>query len=75
MLKNPPEQYTVGMILRQTEGSLSPVTYDDMDSREREAVISRIWTQLEDAIDGIVDNITLRDLVEWQTELISQYVI
>jgi DNA-binding IscR family transcriptional regulator len=63
------------MILRQTEGSLSPVTYDDMDSREREAVISRIWTQLEEAIDGIVDNITLRDLVEWQTELISQYVI
>ncbi len=75
MLKEAPEQYTVGMILRQTEGSLSPVIYDDSDSMEREAVISRIWKQLETAIDNIVDNITLRDLVEWQTEMVNQYVI
>lgn len=75
LLKEAPEQYTVGMILRQTEGSLSPVIYDDSDSMEREAVISRIWEQLETAIDNIVDNITLRDLVEWQTELVNQYVI
>lgn len=75
MLKNPPEEYTVGMILRQTEGSLVPVTYDDADSLERESVIARVWTQLEDAINDIVDNITLRDLVEWQNEQVGQYVI
>jgi Rrf2 family protein len=75
MLKNPPEQYTVGMILRQTEGSLSPVSYEDSGSMEREAVISRIWTQLEEAIDNIVDNITLRDLVEWQNEMANEYII
>jgi Rrf2 family protein len=75
MLKNSPEYYTVGMILRQTEGSLSPVNYDDVDSMEREAVLFRIWNQLEDAIDNIVDNITLRDMVEWQSELANEYVI
>lgn len=75
MLKEAPEYYTVGMILRLTEGSLSPVDYDDSAAMEREAVIVRIWRQLEKAIDDIVDNITLKDLVEWQSEMANQYVI
>ncbi|MGN0153558.1 MAG: RrF2 family transcriptional regulator [Lachnospiraceae bacterium] len=75
MLKKEPDQYTVGMILRLTEGSLAPVTYDDSDSFERESVTARIWDQLEEAINNIVDNITLKDLVDWQTEQVSQYVI
>lgn len=75
MLKKEPDQYTVGMILRLTEGSLAPVTYDDSDSCERESVTARIWDRLEDAINNIVDNITLKDLVDWQTEQVSQYVI
>lgn len=75
MLKNAPEEYTVGMILRQTEGSLTPVNYDDAGSLERESVTIRIWEQLSEAINDIVDNITLRDLVDWQAEQVSQYVI
>lgn len=75
MLKNAPEKYTVGMILRQTEGSLAPVSYDDTNSYEREFVTARIWTQLEDAINNVVDNITLKDLVDWQAEQINQYMI
>lgn len=75
MLRYTPEQYTVGMILRQTEGSISVVSYDDSGNSEQETAISRIWKQLDDAIDNIVDNITLRDMVEWQTEMVSQYVI
>lgn len=75
MLKNAPEEYTVGMILRQTEGSLAPVNYDDAATLERESAIARIWEQLSEAINNIVNNITLKDLVEWQTEQISQYVI
>ena len=75
ILKNPPEQYTVGMILRQTEGSLSPVNYDDAGPLEQESVTVRIWDQLSEAINNIVDNITLKDLVDWQTEQVSQYVI
>ena len=68
MLKNPPEQYTVGMILRQTEGSLTPVSIDDETSYERQSVTTRIWTKMEGAINEIVDGITLKDLVDWQME-------
>lgn len=75
MLKNAPEQYTVGMILRQTEGSLAPVSYDGVNSYEREFVTAKIWAQLEEAINNIVDNITLKDLVDWQEEQINQYII
>ena len=75
MLRYSPEEYTVGMILRQTEGALVPVSYDDDESREREAVIGRIWTKLEKAVNDVVDHITLKDLVEWQSEQVGQYVI
>lgn len=75
ILKNPPESYTVGMILRQTEGNLAPASYDDASTPEQESVIVRIWEQLSEAINNIVDNITLKDLLDWQTEQISQYVI
>ena len=75
MLKNPPEQYTVGMIQRQTEGSLTPVSIDDETSYERQSVTTRIWTKMEGAINEIVDGITLKDLVDWQMEQVGQYVI
>lgn len=75
MLKQAPEQYTVGMILRQTEGILTSFNYDDADIRERESAVSRVWEQIDSAVSRIVDNITLRDLVDWQSEQISQYVI
>ncbi len=75
MLKNPPERYTVGMILRQTEGNLAPVSIDDETSFERQSVTARIWTRMEGAINEIVDNITLKDLVDWQMEQVGQYVI
>lgn len=75
MLKSPPEQYTVGMILRQTEGSLAPVSIDDETSYERQSVTTRIWTKMEGAINEIVDGITLKDLVDWQMEQVGQYVI
>ncbi|MDD5998925.1 MAG: Rrf2 family transcriptional regulator [Lachnospiraceae bacterium] len=75
MLKNPPEKYTVGMILRETEGSLAPVSIDDETSFERQSVTTRIWTKMEGAINEIVDGITLKDLVDWQMEQVGQYVI
>ena len=51
------------------------LNYDDAATLERESAIARIWEQLSEAINNIVNNITLKDLVEWQTEQISQYVI
>ncbi|MGV8905554.1 MAG: RrF2 family transcriptional regulator [Acetobacterium sp.] len=61
-----PEEYTIGMILRLMEGELSPVacldTTEGCDRGDR-CVTIEIWQQLKDAIDNIVDNVTLADLV------------
>ena len=72
-LKRKPEEYTVGMILRLTEGSLAP---DGADcGREDQCVTVMLWKKLNDAINSVVDNITLADLVEWQMQKSNEYVI
>jgi Rrf2 family protein len=67
-----PAEYTVGMILRLTEGSLSPVSCLDGDISECErydnCATLEVWKRLNDAINEVVDNITLADLMEIQTE-------
>lgn len=74
-----PKDYTVGMILRQVEGSLAPVSCleDEVNQCERQAecVSLRIWKELDDAINGVVDKYTLQDLIDWQEELGCDYVI
>ena len=72
LLKNTPDKYTVGMILRLTEGSLAPVLCVEDDSAEcgrmENCATMRVWRELNSAISGVVDKITLADLVEWQSE-------
>ena len=72
MLKMEPQNYTVGMILRQTEGSLAPVACIEDDEivcdRQQQCVTSIVYKKINDAISGVVDNITLQDLVDWQNE-------
>ncbi|MDY2698633.1 MAG: Rrf2 family transcriptional regulator [Lachnospiraceae bacterium] len=79
MLKKAPSEYTVGMILRLTEGDLAPVSCVGEDSIECErrdgCVTVRIWEQLNAAINGVVDGITLEDMMGWQQEKADQYVI
>ena len=74
-----PKDYTVGMILRQVEGSLAPVSCleDEVNQCERQAecVSLRIWKELDDAINEVVDKYTLQDLIDWQEELGCDYVI
>ena len=77
-LKRKPEEYTVGMILRLTEGSLAPVdcVEDGTDcGRADQCVTVLLWKKLNDAINGVVDNITLADLVNWQMQKANEYVI
>lgn len=73
MLTKKPEEYTVGMILRQTEGSLSPVSCldDDVNQCERAGLCATltVWRQLKDAIDQVVDSVTLADLIEEQKRM------
>lgn len=79
LLKRNPKDYTVGDILRLTEGDLAPVSCVGENSmecgRKMICVTVRIWERINDAINGVVDNITLADLVEWQTQMVDQYSI
>ena len=66
-LAKKPEEYTVGMILRLTEGSLAPVSCleqeENLCPRAKECVTLGVWQKLYDAINSVVDHITLADLV------------
>lgn len=79
MLRKDPAEYTVGMILRLTEGDLAPVNCVGSDSvaceRRQECVTVRIWEQINDAVNQVVDGITLADMVGWQQEKGDQYSI
>lgn len=79
-LAKAPEEYTVGMILRTIEGSLAPVACLDDDENEctraTNCATLTLWQQLNDAINQVVDNVTLADLVERQHEISSNnYII
>ena len=74
LLTRAPEEYTVGDILRCVEGSLSPVSCVDDASccgRSGQCVTAEVWAQIAQAVDQVVDNITLADLAERQREKCS----
>ncbi len=79
LLTKEPKDYTVGMILRLTEGDLAPVSCvnarEDVCDKRDTCVTIRIWQQINDAIGNVVDNITLEDLIEWKEDIADQYVI
>lgn len=79
ILRKKPEEYTVGMILRLTEGNLAPVSCledEEVDcERQGDCVTVIVWKKLNDAINEVVDGITLADLVDWKMEKNGQYVI
>lgn len=78
-LARKPKDYTVGMILRLTEGSLAPVSCLDDDpnecTRQEDCVTLYIWEKLYAAINSVVDKYTLADLVEWELAKADHYVI
>lgn len=71
-LSKDPSFYTVGMILRLTEGSLAPVACLEDDEnqcvRQEYCATLELWKQLDTAIKGVVDTVTLEQLVKWQQE-------
>lgn len=79
VLKKRPSEYTVGMILRLTEGSLAPVACveEDAEPCERMETCStvEVWRRMNEAINGVVDHITLEDLVDWQNNNEGNYTI
>ncbi len=67
-LADTPEHYTVGMILRLTEGSLFPVACMDEEVNSCARCDSceplEVWKQIADAINNVVDNVTIADLLK-----------
>ena len=66
-LSKEPENYTIGEILRVLEGSLTPVQCVE-DAAFCDNTIScvtySVWKKLDEAIKDVVDNITLKELVD-----------
>lgn len=72
LLCKKPKEYTVGMILRQTEGSLAPVSCVEDEEmvcqRMDGCVTAMVFKKINDAVNDVVDHITLQDLLDWQKE-------
>ena len=66
-LTRPPEQYTVGEILRLTEGNFSTVAClepgADACSRAAECRTLSLWKGLDKVINDYLDNVTVADLM------------
>jgi len=62
------DKYSVGMILRLTEGSLFPVACMDDEvnacTRCDSCEPLEVWKQISDAINNVVDNVTIADLLD-----------
>jgi len=67
MLAKDPSKYTVGQILRITEGGLSPVSCLEDNPIQCERMIGcktlPVWQGLEKAINKYLDGITLQDIL------------
>lgn len=66
-----PAQYTVGEILRAVEGSLAPVSCLDCNTpctRIESCLSVGLYKKIQNAVDQIVDNTTLQDLIDEHNE-------
>lgn len=79
-LAKEPEKYTVGEILRLTEGCLAPVACLEQNpnqcTRRSECITLPIWQGLYKVINEYIDGITLQDILDTQTErYANDYII
>ncbi|MGN1074151.1 MAG: RrF2 family transcriptional regulator [Eubacteriales bacterium] len=79
-LAKSPDQYTVGEILRLTEGNLAPVACLEHEpiecERSGECPTLPVWQGLYSVICEYLDGITLQDILDQQKELLAgNYVI
>lgn len=80
MLAGSPDKYTVGMILRLTEGGLAPVSCIENDAveceRSADCPTLPVWQGLYRIISEYLDGITLQDILNQQnTRATDSYVI
>ena len=78
-LAKEPKEYTVGAILRLTEGSMAVVAcLEDQENQcthANQCVSLKIWTMIDKAVSDVIDHETLQDMVEWEMENVVNYMI
>ncbi|MDD5936106.1 MAG: Rrf2 family transcriptional regulator [Clostridiales bacterium] len=79
-LSRDPKDYTVGSILKLIEGSLAPVSCVVEDEKEceryGECATYFVYEKINEAVDNVVEHITLEDLVERHNALMgNDYII
>lgn len=69
-LTRPPEQYTIGSILKLTEGSLAPISCSAFGSAAPDSceqagscITYPMWRHLDEIIDDYLEHVTLADLL------------
>ena len=72
-LMRAPQEYTAGSILCLIEGSLAPVACMDMEEndcpRHERCATLLLWQKLHEAMQDVIDHVSLADLIEKQREL------
>jgi len=70
-LSRPPENYTVGMIIKLIEGDTAPVSClaEESDCKRSDKCVSMIlWKKLNDAVNSVLDGTTLADMMDWSSK-------
>lgn len=79
LLTRPAGEYTVGMILRLTEGSLAPVECLDSEvggcEKSDDCVTVLVYRKMNEAVNDVIDHITLADLMGWKLQKDGDYSI
>ena len=79
VLAKDPQQITVGDILRTIEGSLAPVEClmegAPVCPREAKCATVKLWRELYDAINNVVDKYTIADLANKQKSEVLDFII
>ena len=78
-LANEPKEYTVGDILRITEGSIAPVSCLDSEinlcERKNFCQTLYVWEGLYKVVNEYLDSITVQDIVDRIGNITADYII
>lgn len=71
-LNRPTGEYTVGMILKASEGSLAPVACvncgDVQCNEAHDCITLSMWKKLDSVIDSYLESVTIEDLINGKVE-------
>jgi Rrf2 family protein len=74
-----PKDYTVGMVLRLTEGSLAPVECLSDNAlpceREGKCATIEVYKRIYSAVNDVIDNMTIQDLLDIEREKTTDFYV